>query len=355
MEIVPAITTSQPASGLGRWSRRFPGVALCVFVAGLAALLATAEERFLGYALLEPLVLALLVGLALRALWGVRWPSPSQLDAGIDFAAQEVLEVAIVLLGASLDLRTLASIGPRLLGAVMLSVAVAIAAGTLLGRAAGLSTKLAILVAVGNAVCGNSAIAAVAPVIRAKKQEVASAIALTAVLGVGVVIGLPALIPLAGLSHAQYGILAGLTVYAVPQVLAATFPVSVESGQLGTLVKLTRVLLLGPVVALFALLHRSEPGTEQRFRLSRFVPWFVIGFVLLALVRTGGGVPATLGVGAQQLSKLLTIVAMAGLGLGVDLREVRQAGLRVALVVLGLLGLLVVLALGLINALGLGA
>ncbi len=104
-----------------------------------------------------------------------------------------------------------------------------------LGRAAGLPAKLAILVAVGNAVCGNSAIAAVAPVSRAKKGEVASASALTALLGVGVVLALPLLIPLAGLSHAQYGILAGLTVYAVPQVLAATSPVSALSGQLGTL------------------------------------------------------------------------------------------------------------------------
>lgn len=94
-----------------------------------------------------------------------------------------------------------------------------------------------------------------------KKQEVPSAVALAAVLGVVAVLGLPLLIPLTGLSHAQYGILAGLTVYAVPQVLAATFPVSVESGQIGTLVKLARVMLLGPVVAIFALLHRGEQAT----------------------------------------------------------------------------------------------
>lgn len=261
-----------------------------------------------------------------------------------------------MLLGASLNLGALAAIGPRLLGAVVLSVTLAIAVGTLLGRAAGLPMKLAILVAVGNAVCGNSAIAAVAPAIRAKKGEVASAIALTALLGVGVVLALPALIPLAALSHAQYGILARLTVYAVPQVLAATFPVSAESGQLGTLVKLTRVLLLGPVVAIFALLHRGEAGAAKTkgFALGRFLPWFVVGFVALALARTVGLVPATLGTRAQDLSRLLTIVAMAGLGLGVELHEVRRAGPRVALVVVGLLILLVGLALVLIRGLGLG-
>ena len=230
-----------------------PGLAVAGGVALLAWLLAAGEQRLLSYALLEPLVLALLLGVGIRAVW-----RPSAAAGGIEFAAKELLEGAIVLLGASLDLRTLAAAGPRLAVAALVSVATAIVVGTLLGRKAGLAPKLAILVAVGNAVCGNSAIAAVAPAIHAKKQEVASAIALTALLGVAVVLLLPLTIPLAGLSRYQYGVLAGLTVYAVPQVLAATFPVSVESGQIGALVKLTRVLLLGPVVAIFALLHRAE-------------------------------------------------------------------------------------------------
>ena len=123
-----------------------------------------------------------------------------------------------------------------------------------IGRALGLPHKLSVLVACGNSICGNSTIAAVAPVIRADKAHVASSIAFTAILGVVVVIGLPFLIQPLGLSFYQYGVLAGLTVYAVPQVLAAAFPVSVLSGQVGTLVKLVRVLMLGPVVLFFALI-----------------------------------------------------------------------------------------------------
>src|SRR5690606_31975522 len=116
---------------------------------------------------------------------------------------------------------------------------------------------LALLIACGNAICGNSAIAAVAPVIRAEREQVASAIAFTAVLGVVAVLGLPLLIAPLALSDTEYGVLAGLTVYAVPQVIAAAFPVSVAAGQMATLVKLARVLLLGPVVLLLALLHRQ--------------------------------------------------------------------------------------------------
>jgi uncharacterized membrane protein YadS len=105
-----------------------------------------------------------------------------------------------------------------------------------------------VLVACGNSICGNSAIAAVAPVIGADGEDVAASIAFTAVLGVVVVLLLPFLAPLLHLSGLQYGVLAGLTVYAVPQVLAATAPLGMVAVQMGTLVKLVRVLMLGPVV-----------------------------------------------------------------------------------------------------------
>lgn len=330
-----------------------PGLGLCGAIAAAAWFIAAVEERLVGYAVLEPIVLALLIGLLIRAGLDYRRRPAGTVTAGAGFAAKELLEVAIVLLGASLDLRVLAGIGPRLLGAVIALATAIIILGITMGRAAGLSPRLAILVAVGNAICGNSAIAAVAPAIRAKRQEVASAIALTAVLGIGVVLALPLLVPLAGLTHAQYGIVAGLTVYAVPQVLAATFPVSLESGQLGMLVKLARVLLLGPVVALFALAHRGERGGAS-LAPGRYLPWFVAGFVLLAAARTAGVVPAGLGANAQAASKALTVVAMAGLGFGVELREMRAAGPRVALVVLGLLACLVTLALLLVTVLQLG-
>jgi uncharacterized membrane protein YadS len=118
---------------------------------------------------------------------------------------------------------------------------------------------MAVLVACGNAICGNSAIAAVAPIIGATAREVAAAIAFTAVLGVAVVLALPLLVPALGLSATQYGVLAGLSVYAVPQVLAATAPLGSLSMQAGTLVKLLRVLMLGPLVLLLCFgVGRSE-------------------------------------------------------------------------------------------------
>jgi uncharacterized integral membrane protein (TIGR00698 family) len=336
------------------------GLLLCLVISVASEILARVEKAAIGYAVIEPLVLALLLGLAVRAVWDLRGAFPARAKPGITYAGKGLLEFAIVLLGAGLNLRELAGIGPSILGAIVLSVSMAIVVGTLIGRAAGLPSKLAVLVAVGNAVCGNSAIAAVAPVIRAKQRDVASAIALTAVLGIGVVLTLPLLIPIVGLSHAQYGVLAGLTVYAVPQVLAATYPVSIESGQVGTLVKLGRVVLLGPVVAIFGLIYRNERDedgvvAQKKFSLNRFLPLFVIGFLLLSVLRTTGAIPASIGDPSKEASRILTVVAMAGLGAGVQLSDVRKTGARVALVVLALLALLITLALVMIHVLSLGA
>ena len=157
------------------------------------------------------------------------------------------------------------ALGPGLIVGIARIVAVAIGASYGICRALGLPQRLAILIACGNSICGNSAIAAVAPVIGADGDDIASSIAFTAVLGVVVVLTLPLLVPVLQLSLTQYGVLAGLTVYAVPQVLAATLPIGALSNQVGTVVKLVRVLMLGPVVLGFSLLFRAAaPGRRAR-------------------------------------------------------------------------------------------
>jgi uncharacterized integral membrane protein (TIGR00698 family) len=279
-------------------------------------------------------------------------------SAGVRFAAKEVLEAAVFLLGASVDLPLLLRAGPALAVGIVLLVVCGLGASYALGRAFGLPRKLAVLVACGNSICGNSAIAAVAPVIEAEPEHIASSVAFTALLGVIVVIGLPMLAKPLGLSFYQYGVLAGLTVYAVPQVLAAAFPVSVLSGQVGTLVKLVRVLMLGPVVLFFALLKRTRgQRTDAAVRapsLGKLVPWFIVGFLALAALRSAGVIPVDVAAGAKAVSGWLTILAMGALGLGVDLRAVRRVGRPVVLTVSGSLLLLITLGLGLIRVLHIG-
>src|SRR5476649_1091354 len=182
----------------------------------------------------------------------------------------------------------MARAGLPLLASIVGVVIAAIVTGVAIGRALGLSSTHALLVACGNAICGNSAIAALASVLGAKKEEVASAIAYTAVLGVVVILGLPYLAPIFGLNDYQYGILAGLTVYAVPQVIAAAYPVSLLAGHTATLVKLVRVLMLGPLVVVLSLRRRRVDAALAQTGWRELLPWFVVGFMIAGAMRSTG-------------------------------------------------------------------
>lgn len=344
-------------SALRGMGRILPGLALCAGISALAFALEHLEAFATGRAWLEALVLAILIGTAIRTVW-----TPSELwRPGIAFSAKMVLEIAIVLLGASLNVAMIIAAGPSLLAGIAVVVAMALVTSFLLGRALGLPKRMAVLVACGNSICGNSAIAAVAPVIGADGKDVAASIAFTAVLGVLVVLGLPLLVPLLHLSETQYGVLAGLTVYAVPQVLAATAPVAAASVQIGTLVKLVRVLMLGPVVLALSILgHRLREDTEaggarpasRRLAVNKLVPWFIIAFLGMAAVRSHGLIPEVALGPIAKTATILTIISMAALGLGVDIRVVARAGGRVtAAVTLSLIALTAV-SLGLIRLLG---
>src|SRR6476660_7103201 len=229
MTAIP-LTSRLPGGG-----RLWPGIGASIVVSVIAVIGGWLQSIWLGRPVVEPLVLAIIVGMVVRGFDGM----PATREPGVRFVGKVVL---------------------------------ALVAGFGIGRAAGLSPRLALLVSCGNAICGNSAIAAVAPVIGADREDVAASIALTAVLGVAVVLMLPLLIIPLGYSHYQYGVLAGLTVYAVPQVLAAAFAVSPLSGQVATVVKLARVLMLGPVVVFLSL--RRRRGATSATRATALLPWF---------------------------------------------------------------------------------
>jgi uncharacterized integral membrane protein (TIGR00698 family) len=345
---VLAADKEQAAGLISRFAGLVPGVFLCSFVAVLSSLLETVETRVLGHPYVEALVIAILVGIVVRTVWAPsdRWQS------GIAFSAKQLLEAAVMLLGASISFAALASSGVMLFVVVAAAVVVALGISFGISRALGLPTRLSILIACGNSICGNSAIAAVAPIISADSDDIASSISFTAILGVLTVLGLPLLIPFLQLTATQYGILAGLTVYAVPQVLAATVPAGLLATQMGTLVKLMRVLMLGPVTIALSLIAPRLPGasgTAKPVGFFRFVPWFILGFLALATLRSIEVVPADVVDPLTKLTGFLTVVSMAALGLGVDVRVLAGVGGRVTAAVTLSLLLLLGISLGLIQ------
>lgn len=324
-----------------------PGLALSLAVSALAVGLEKVEEHYTGKAWLEALVLAILIGTAVRTIFR----PGKQFAKGISFSAKMLLEIAVVLLGASISASAVIDAGPGLILGIASVVVMAITFSYGIGRLLKLPHRMAVLVACGNSICGNSAIAATAPVIGADSEDVAASIAFTAILGVVVVLLLPLLVPLLGLSHTQYGILAGLTVYAVPQVLAATAPIASISVQLGTLVKLVRVLMLGPVILTLSVLAGNKDA-EVKPGFLQLVPWFIIGFLGMMALRSLHLIPNTILPGIQFTSTALTIISMAALGLGVDVRSVASAGGRVTLTAILSLLVLGAISLGLIHLLG---
>src|SRR6202167_2847055 len=281
-------------------------------------LLQQAEVYFAGQPYLEAIVLAILLGVAIRTVWvpGPRW------TPGISISAKFVLECAIVMLGVSVSVTTILGLGPVLIVGIACIVAIAIASSYVICQAIGLPQRVSILIACGNSICGNSAIAAVAPVIGADGDDVASSISVTAALGVAVVLGLPFLVPVLQLSLTQYGVLAGLTVYAVPQVLAATLPIGELSNQVGTVIKLVRVLMLGAGVLGFSLfagrIRPAHSRPNRRPRVDELVPSIIIGFLIVLVARSLGLSPLAVLPSVTKTAALLPAVAMAALRLGVD-------------------------------------
>ena len=321
----------------------------------IAIALQAVEVHFAGHAYLEALVLAILLGVVIRTAW----TPAKRFMPGIAFSAKLLLEVAVVMLGASVSVATVLALGPILLVGIASVVAIALGSSFIICRMLGLPLRMAILIACGNSICGNSAIAAVAPVIGADGDDIASSISFTAVLGVVVVLTLPLLVPILQLSLTQYGVLAGLTVYAVPQVLAATLPIGALSNQVGTVIKLVRVLMLGPVVLGLSLLARdlrADPRLDRANRrsvdLHELVPWFITGFLMVLIVRSLGLIPQSVLPTITHVAAILTTISMAALGLGVDIGVVAKSGVRVTLAVTTSLIILGLISYGLIRLVG---
>ena len=329
--------------------RPLPGIALCVAITAAAFLGERIERATFGRAWIEALVLAILFGVGAAHAMDARRALAARRRNQREAAAGDRGRPARRL-GQRRD-RPCRGAGAAVRHCRI--VVVAIAASFAIGRVLGLPYRMALLVACGNSICGNSAIAAVAPVIDADGDDVAAAIAFTAVLGVIVVLGLPLLGVALGMSGLGYGALAGLTVYAVPQVIAAAAPLGLRAVQIGTLVKLVRVLMLGPVCCRPVAGERPSAARGATPPLHKLVPWFIIGFLALVAARSADLIPHAALAPIAGAATLLTVISMAALGLSTDLRTVARAGGRVTAAVCLSLVVLIALSLAFLHMIGL--
>lgn len=294
-----------------------PGLVAVVAVAAASQLIGT------SIAALSSLVIAVVLG----ALVVNVSPHRAALQPGAELVARHGLRIGIVLLGFRLSLDDATAIGGSGLVLVLGVVTVTFAAVITLGRLLGLSRGLSTLTATGFAICGVSAIAAMEGVIDADEEEVSYAIGLVTLCGTLAIIFLPMLAGPLGLEPVQFGTWVGASVHDVGQVIAAASTEGTEALQAATVVKLTRVALLGPLVAVISVARRrarrSPAGNP-----APLVPWFVIAFCAAIAVRTTGAVPDPILDTIRTGEVLLFVISLAGLGMCVHAGRLRTLGCR---------------------------
>jgi uncharacterized integral membrane protein (TIGR00698 family) len=270
---------------------------------------------------------ALLIVILLGMAWKSFAPVPASADPGIRLAQRPVLRWAVAGLGFRLGLGELWRIGGPALVVVIVSTFAALAFGWWVARRLGLPEKLGLLLGVGGAICGASAVVAADSVVQAERRDTALALGIITLLGtVGIVI-YPVLHGLLGTSEFVYGVWDGASLHEMAQVVAAGFGVSDEAARVATVVKLARIALLAPVVFYLAwwLRRRHEHAGEAHVSP---VPWFLVLFVVFTIVHSTGWIPARWVDVIRRVDLWLLCVGMAGVGLQTSLQEVRHAGAR---------------------------
>jgi uncharacterized integral membrane protein (TIGR00698 family) len=294
-----------------------------VLVAAAIALGATLAARVVPLA--GAPVLAIVLGILVR----LARPVPQAWVPGVRFSAKTVLQTAIVLSGFGISLGAVIHTGWETLPVTVGTIAVALVLAPLAGRLLGLEPTLEHLVGVGTAICGASAIAAVASVIEPLEADVALAIATIFFYNVVAVFAFPPLGALMHMTQSQFGVWAGTAINDTSSVVAAGYAYGTEAGEHATIVKLTRATFILPLVAIVAVVHaraQRERGAQVPWR--RVVPWFIVWFVAAACVNATGIVPSGLHPAITAASTFLISMALAAIGLQTEVARLVRSGAR---------------------------
>lgn len=303
-----------------------PGIGLACAVALMSRLLI----KLPVISILGAMVTAILLGMLLRA---VAAKPVIAAQSGVRFSSKYILRAGIILMGVRLNFTDIVAAGWQTILLDILVIAFAISLIRYLGKKFKVQDELATLVAVGTGVCGAAAIGGVAPLIRAKEENVAVSVTIIATLGTLFTVLYTALLPVLGLSPYEFGTFSGATLHELAHVIAAASPEGQISSDIAIIVKLGRVALLAPVAILFGLLYARK--SEQTLQVDRLpVPWFIFGFLLMAGFNTYHLFPAGLTALLSDTSLFLLTLAMAAMGLNVSFDDFKRIGFNPILITL---------------------
>lgn len=310
-----------------------PGVLLCAAIAAVSTVIG----------MFIPLVGSAIPAVVIGILVAVIRKPGARLAPGIGYAGKFVLQCAVVLLGAQLSLGSILRVGAESLPVMLSSLAVCLLGAWVIGRALGVDRDLRVLLGVGTGICGASAIAAVSPVIRAKSADIAYAISTVFFFNILAVLAFPALGHSLGMTPHAFGLFAGTAVNDTSSVVAAASVFSASALGFAVVVKLVRTLMIIPISIGLAVMEGRRSGTPERLtpaRILRLVPWFLVGFLVVATLTSLGAFAPPVADLLTTVSVFLVATALAGIGMSTDLRAIRTAGLR-PLLLGGILSVLV--------------
>lgn len=301
------------------------GVAICFVVAVLSILL----EKAVPGELLGASIIALFMGTIINSFFHPSWIEPA-----LKFTSKKVLKAAIVLLGASLSINTIMSVGKMTFFVMLFTFAMCFGGGYFIRKFFGLNWKLSNLISAGTGICGGSAVAAIAPVIDADDTDIAFAMSSTFLFDMVMIALYPLMGKALGMSDIAYGIWAGTSVNDTASVVASGYAFSEAAGDFATMVKLTRTIAIIPTVLVFAYIgtrikqkEMKATSNGQKVHLVKMIPWFIGGFLLLAVLNSIGYIPVAVSGVMKSTSKFLMVTALAAIGLNTSITDFKKAGL----------------------------
>lgn len=299
--------------------RKIPGILACVAIAAVALLFG----RWMP--VVGAPVFAIVIGVVLVAAL----PVPKAIQPGAAFASSMLLQGSIVLLGATLSLKQIARGGAAALPVMLGTFVVVLVLAYVCGRILGLDRDLRRLLAIGTGICGGSAIAALSSVIDVDASDVAYALGTVFFFNVVAVLTFPAVGHALSLSQSAFGLWAGTAINDTSSVVAAAFAYGHDAGNAGIVVKLTRTLLIVPIVLFYAWKRvAAQRNGERAIAWLSLVPWFIVWFAAAAAAKSAGIIPSAWQGTMQTVALGAIVVALAGVGLSADVRRMRDAGLR---------------------------
>ncbi|MCE1254284.1 MAG: YeiH family protein [Anaerolineae bacterium] len=293
-----------------------PGIILSLMIAGVAYLLGTWIPVVGGA------VFSITLGIIIASLW----QRPVSFDAGIRFTSKYILQLAVILLGFEMSIGSVLTVGQQSLWVILITLSTAFITVLIFRPVLKINGTLGTLIGVGTAICGGSAIAAASSAIHADDQDVSYSISTIFLFNVIAVFLFPLMGHMLALSDTGFGMWAGTAINDTSSVVAASYSFSNAAGNFATIVKLTRSLMIVPVTLVLAIAYARRNKDENLFSFVKVFPWFVIGFLLAAIIRSLGLLPLEISKSLAWAGKFLIISAMGAIGLNTNMKKFITAG-----------------------------